>query len=88
MDIQSELSIERTRLANHRTLLAYFRSSIALIVSGAGLLKFIHDDIWVYTGYILLGLAPVMIIAGLVDFIRMKRLIKKEIKILKGKYNG
>ncbi|MBQ0042917.1 MAG: DUF202 domain-containing protein [Lachnospiraceae bacterium] len=80
--MQSELSIERTKLANRRTLLSHIRSSIALIVAGAGLLKFIQDPIWIVTGYICLALAPILLIIGIVEYVRMKKLIAKEADFL------
>ena len=48
--VQSELSIERTKMANRRTLLAYIRSAVGLIVAGAGLMKFINSTVWIVIG--------------------------------------
>ncbi len=76
--VQSQLSIERTVLANKRTLMAYFRSAVSLIVAGAGLMKFIQDPIWCIIGIIFIIVAPVMMTIGIVDYYRVKKLIDKE----------
>lgn len=80
--IQSKLSIERTLLANRRTLLAYIKSAIGLIVSGAGLMNFIDNPIWVAIGVICVILTPVTIILGIIDFVHVSRLIKRESEFL------
>jgi putative membrane protein len=41
--LRDELALDRTRLANERTLLAYARTSIMLLVSGATALKLAAD---------------------------------------------
>lgn len=76
--IQSQLSIERTVMANKRTMMAYFRSAVALVVAAAGLMKFIQDPIWIVIGVFFLILAPVMIVMGIIDYISVKKLIEKE----------
>jgi len=81
--MQSELSLERTKLANRRTLLAYIRSSVAVLVAGAGLLKFIQVSAWVCIGWICIILAPILLIAGIYDYNRECKLIKKEAEFLK-----
>ena len=80
--MQSELAMERTRMANRRTLLAYIRSAVGFIVAGAGLLKFIQDPIWIYIGIICIILAPITIIAGIIDYRRVNKLIEKEAAFL------
>jgi len=71
------LAIERTRLANERTFLAYFRSTIVFLSSGAAIIKldFLEEIKWM--GFILLLVGPVFFCIGLVRFIYVKRKIKK-----------
>lgn len=76
--IQSKLSIERTLLANKRTFLAYVRTAIGLIVAGAGLMKFVQDKVWVVIGIIFIILTPVTILVGIIDYLRVKKIIQKE----------
>ena len=80
--MQSELAMERTKMANRRTLLAYIRSAVGFVVAGAGLLKFIQDPIWIYIGIICIILAPITIIAGIIDYRRVNKLIEKEAAFL------
>ena len=82
VSIQSALSIERTILANRRTLLAYIRSAISLIVAGAGLIKFINDTVWVTIGIICIILAPITLICGIFDYFYVKKIINVEKSVL------
>lgn len=85
--VQSELSIERTVLANRRTFLAYFRTAVALIVAGAGLLKFVQNSVWVYLGIAFVILTPVVMIMGIYDYVQVKNLIKRERELLEAQYS-
>lgn len=80
--IQSALSIERTILANRRTLLSYLRSAVSLIVAGAGLIEFVQNDILVTLGVICLIFAPIVLFYGIFDYIHMKKIIAAEKKVL------
>ncbi len=76
--LQSRLSIERTKLANRRTLLAHIRSAIALFVAGAGLINLIPHSIWVYTGIFCIVTSPIPILAGIVEFVKIQKIIEFE----------
>ncbi len=76
--LQSRLSIERTKLANRRTLLAHIRSAIALFVAGSGLVNLIPDSLWVYTGIFCLAMSPVPIIAGIIEYFKIQKIIEFE----------
>lgn len=80
--VQSELSIERTKMANRRTLLAYIRSAVGLIVAGAGLMKFINSTVWIVIGMGCIILAPITLIFGIYDYFHIKKLIELEKNIL------
>ena len=86
--IQSQLSVERTKLANRRTLLAYLRSAVGLVVAGAGLMKFITEDVWVVVGICCIILAPIIMIVGIIDYIHVKKLIKAEKEYLETTENS
>lgn len=71
------LAIERTRLANERTFLAYFRTFIVFLGGGISLLEM---DVFAeikYLGFILLILAPVILLIGAFRLIRVRRVIRK-----------
>lgn len=59
------LALERTRLANERTFLAYFRTAFALVAGGLTIarLEALRDIHWL--GYVFVGLAPIMLITGI-----------------------
>lgn len=80
--IQSQLSLERTILANHRTLLAYIRSAVGLIVAGAGLLKFIQSPAWIIIGIICIVLTPIILFVGIMDYRRVNKIILRERKLV------
>ena len=71
------LALERTRLANERTFLAYFRSSIVFLSSGFAIIKI--DALYEITdiGYFLLAVAPVLFLIGAVRFYYVKRKLRK-----------
>lgn len=85
--IQSELSIERTAMANRRTFLAYIRSAIGLIVAGAGLLKFTQSTWWVTLGIVMLVLTPIVLVMGIIDYMKVSKLIAKEKEFLSAQYD-
>jgi putative membrane protein len=76
------LAIERTRLANERTFLAYFRSSLALLAGGVTILRLeaFEDIRWL--GYILLVFAPLIFLSGIWRLISVKRKIERRYKHL------
>lgn len=78
--LSDQLAIERTRLANERTFLAYFRSSIVFLSSGFAIIKLevLNEIEWI--GYILLGIGPILLLIGLLRFIYVRRSIKKYYK--------
>ena len=77
LKITDQLAIERTRLANERTFLAYFRSAIVFLSSGAAIikLKILEEIEWV--GYALIVVGPVLLCIGLIRFMYVKRSVKK-----------
>lgn len=77
LKVTDKLAIERTRLANERTFLAYFRSAIVFLSSGAAIvkLKILEEIEWV--GYALIVVGPILLSIGLIRFIYVKRSIKK-----------
>ena len=65
----NSMALTRTVLANERTLLAYVRTSLTMLVTGVGILKFIEDGMTVLTigwGMILGGI--VILIAGIIRY--------------------
>jgi len=77
LSLTDTLALDRTRLANERTFLAYFRTFIVFLSSGFAILKLeILEDI-ALLGYILLAIAPMLLIIGITRFFYVKKSIKK-----------
>ena len=65
MDLRDELAIQRTILANQRTLLSFFTASLAIAVAGVTLIKFFPGHWSYWMGWILLPFALILFIYGL-----------------------
>lgn len=74
--LRDYLAMQRTTLANERTLFAYIRTSLYLILGGIGLLglKDFQELRWV--GYLSFGLSAFIIVYGLVRYYMLKRKLK------------
>lgn len=74
MGIRDRLAIQRSRLANERTLLSYARSSVVFLVSGITILKlFMNDKALVILAELLIISAVVTCVLGVIFYRRTKR---------------
>jgi putative membrane protein len=63
--LRDRLAIDRTHLANERTLLAYARTAFMLVIAGATAIKALPDDrLIVATGWALLACGLVVALFG------------------------
>ena len=69
------LALDRTNLANERTFLAYFRTSIVFLSSGFVILKIEGLQNLKTLGYILLIAAFFLLIIGIVRFFYVRKRI-------------
>lgn len=71
------LALDRTRLANERTFLAYFRTFIVLVSSGLAALQLdaLSEIKWI--GWVLVVVGPIMLAIGIIRFFYVKRHLKK-----------
>lgn len=67
------LAIERTKLANERTFLSYFRTALFILVSGVTILKIKELHPLLPMGYILVGLSPILLGIGLFRYVKVKK---------------
>jgi putative membrane protein len=75
--LRDYLALERTRLANERTLLTYIRFSIYLLLAGVAFLQlegFDSIDWLVYVAFFISGLS---LLIGLVGFFRLKNRLNR-----------
>ncbi|MGJ3234777.1 DUF202 domain-containing protein [Marivirga sp.] len=71
------LALERTTLANERTLFAYIRTSLYLILGGIAFLKMESLETVQWLAYLSFGISFLMIIYGLVRYFKLKRKLQK-----------
>lgn len=71
------LAIERTHLANERTFLAYFRTSIVMLGVGIGVIRIEFFDPVNDLGYLLIGLAVLILPFGIWRMFHVRKKIRK-----------
>ena len=74
MILRDHLAMERTKLANERTLLSYVRSSLYLLLGGIGLVGIkqnLFDDLKV-VGLVAIGLSVLFLAVGIIRYIQLK----------------
>ena len=76
--LRDELAIDRTLLANERTLLSYLRSAVALFIAGVTIIHFSTGG-WFWV----LGIAciPSGIITGIIGVARYRRMNQSIVRI-------
>ena len=75
--LRDYLALERTKLANERTLLSYIRGSIYLVLGGIAFLQLKEFDGLHILGYVSLSLSIIMLLVGVIRFIQLKNRLKK-----------
>ena len=74
------LAIDRTKMANERTLLAYLRTFVVLLGSGVAVLKVERLEDLLGLGYFFMILAPVLLVTGVARYFYVRRHIHKYYK--------
>lgn len=70
------LALERTKLANERTLLSYIRASLYLLLGGIALLKLEDFQQIKFLGYASLTLTVVLLIVGVYRYNKLSNKLK------------
>lgn len=86
--LRDYLAMERTTLANERTLLSYLRSSLYLLVGGIALLKLENFENLQVVGYISLFLAIIFVVIGVYRYQKLRNRLKvyyEEVDIMRQK---
>jgi putative membrane protein len=76
------LALERTKLANERTLLAYIRASLYLFLGGLALLQLKDFEQIHWLGYFALVICLFFLLIGISRFVLLKRRLHKWNQIL------
>jgi putative membrane protein len=80
--LRDRLALDRTHLANERTLLAYIRTAFMLIVAGGTAIKALPDDrLVVMTGWMLLALGLFVAVLGAWRFRTIRRRVQCDSRI-------
>jgi putative membrane protein len=75
---RDKLAVDRTVLANQRTLLAFLRAAILLVASGITFLKlFAADLVLRVIGIITIPVSILIACLGVINYLMMKRKIEK-----------
>lgn len=75
--LREYLAIERTKLANERTLLTYIRTGLYFLVAGSTLGHLIDTAFWNMMGMPIIIVGAIITVLGLIRFYRVARLIER-----------
>jgi putative membrane protein len=76
MILRDYLALDRTILANERTLLSYLRTFIGTFSAGIALVKLFDTVFTNITGLIFAAASPVFIVIGVIRFIQISKKLK------------
>jgi putative membrane protein len=76
--LRDHLALDRTRLANERTLLSYMRTSLMLLIAGATAVKLVDVNRSILIpGWIFLGVGTIVGVVGVWRFLAMRQSINR-----------
>ncbi len=75
--LRDYLAIERTRLANERTLLSYIRSSLYLLLGGIAFFQLREFSNFQFLGILSLLFSSIFLVVGIYRFMLLKKSLKK-----------
>ena len=75
--LRDHLAIDRTVLSNESTLLAYIRTSLAVIAAGATLIHFFDEIFIKLFGAICVIAGTIILVLGYLRYRKMNKLIKE-----------
>jgi putative membrane protein len=80
--LRDHLALERTKLANERTLLSYIRTSLYLLLGGLAFLGMKDLERIKNLGYFSLALSIILLIIGILRFYQLKKHLQKMYDII------
>ena len=75
--LRDYLALERTRLANERTLFSYIRTALYLILGGIAFMEMNNFQNIKWLAPVCFALSLVILVTGIIKFIQMKNGLKK-----------
>lgn len=78
--IREHLALERTKLANERTLLSYTQAALYFLLGGLTLLQLTQYQDLRYIGYLALGFSVLFVTIGVWRFFVLKRKMRDLLK--------
>ncbi|RKX19020.1 MAG: DUF202 domain-containing protein [Candidatus Zixiibacteriota bacterium] len=73
---QEKLAEVRTKQANERTLLAYMRTALTLVVAGLSFVRFFDNRIIEIIGWVFIPFGVITVVLGIIRYINIKRHLK------------
>ncbi|HEX6225668.1 MAG TPA: DUF202 domain-containing protein [Chryseolinea sp.] len=74
--LREYLAIERTRLANETTLLAYIRTGLYFLVAGSSLGHLVDSQFWNIAGTPVVLVGVTIMLFGIIRYLRLRRSIE------------
>ncbi len=71
------LALERTTLANERTLFSYIRTSLYLILGGIALIQLEEFANLIWAGYLAFGISVFLLVYGAVRYLVLRHKLQK-----------
>ena len=75
--IREHLALERTKLANERTVLSYIRASLYLLIGGLALIQIKEYEHIRWIGYLSLFICALFIVFGISRYVILDRKLNK-----------
>ena len=75
--LRDYLALERTRLANERTLLSYIRTSLYMLLGGIAFLQMTDFEEIRWLGYVSLGISVTSLVVGITRYLVINVRLRK-----------
>ncbi|MCO6472669.1 MAG: DUF202 domain-containing protein [Melioribacteraceae bacterium] len=74
--LRDYLALERTKLANERTFMAYLRTSLYMVLGGIAFIQLEDFKEIPWAGYAALGISIILIVVGLYRYLQIRHRLK------------
>ncbi len=77
LKLTDALAIDRTYLANQRTLLSYLRTGLYLVIAALAIFQLKDENEITIAAWYMIGVGALVALIGIVNYFLMRRKIKK-----------